>query len=59
MACDPSANPSDCPSNRVCQDIDGDDNTNCVCDPRFYLTDSNGHCVLGKYSYQLLITNGY
>ena len=48
LACDPNANPNDCPSNRVCQEIDGDGNATCVCDPRFYLTNNDGHCILGK-----------
>ena len=47
VACDPAANPSDCPSNRRCEDKDGDGKSTCVCDSRFYKTNANGHCVLG------------
>jgi len=47
VACDPAANPSDCPSNRRCEDIDGDGQSTCVCDSRFYKTNAAGNCVLG------------
>ena len=47
VACDPAANPSDCPSNRRCEDKDGDGKSTCVCDTRFYKTNAKGHCVLG------------
>jgi len=47
VACDPAANPSDCPSNRRCEDMDGDGQSTCVCDSRFYKTNAAGNCVLG------------
>ena len=47
VACDPAANPSDCPHDRQCKDMDGDGQATCVCDSRYYTTHTNGHCVLG------------
>ena len=47
VACDPAANPSDCPYDRQCKDLDGDGQSTCVCDSRYYTTHTNGHCVLG------------
>ena len=48
MSCDPSENPSSCPYNRRCQDNDEDGQYNCVCDNRFYTTNAEGNCVMGK-----------
>jgi len=47
VACDPAANPSDCPHDRQCKDLDGDGQSTCVCDSRYYTTHTSGHCVLG------------
>merc|ERR1719225_259173 len=47
VACDPAANPSDCPHDRQCKDLDGDGQLTCVCDSRYYTTHTSGHCVLG------------
>ena len=48
VVCDPAEDPSSCPTNRRCEDEDGDGEYNCVCDKRFYTTHTLGHCVLGK-----------
>jgi len=47
VVCDPAEDPSSCPTNRRCEDEDGDGEYNCVCDKRFYTTHTLGHCVLG------------
>ena len=48
VVCDPAEDPSSCPTNRRCEDSDGDGEYNCVCDNRFYTTHTLGHCVLGE-----------
>merc|ERR1712241_63929 len=47
VTCDPSENPSSCPTNRRCEDNYGDGEYTCVRDSRFYTTHTLGHCVLG------------
>ena len=55
VVCDPAEDPSSCPTNRRCEDSDGDGEYNCVCDKRFYTTHTLGHCVLGKQKNHMIV----